>query len=202
MSPTEEVIKAKEKVNMRTLVLDQGYQPQRIVCWQRAVLMLFAGKVEVVEVYDEEIRSPSISIKMPSVVRVLRNAKRRKTRVTFSRANVALRDGFCCQYCGLSYPLPRLTYDHVIPRAAGGGTTWENIVMACRPCNEKKSCRTPAQAGMALRKHPTKPAWLPSIAFRVTAEQSIPDTWKPWLTSTLTRREGVSPSPDEARQSA
>ena len=28
---------------MRTLVLDQGFQPHRVVSWQRAVLMLFDG---------------------------------------------------------------------------------------------------------------------------------------------------------------
>ena len=47
---------------MRTLVLDQGYQPHRVVSWQREVTMFFDGKVEVVEDYDEEIRSVSISI--------------------------------------------------------------------------------------------------------------------------------------------
>ena len=46
-----------------TLVLDQGYQPHRIVSWQRAIHMLFDGKVEIVEEYDEEIRSVSITFK-------------------------------------------------------------------------------------------------------------------------------------------
>ena len=63
---------------MRTLVLDQGYQPQRIVTWQKAVTMLFGGKVEVVEEYDEEIRSVSLTIRMPAVVRLVRRIRRRK----------------------------------------------------------------------------------------------------------------------------
>ena len=57
---------------MRTLVLDQGYQPHRIISWQRAVCMIFDGKVEVVEEYDEDVRSVTITIKMPAVVRLLR----------------------------------------------------------------------------------------------------------------------------------
>src|SRR5690348_9198108 len=114
---------------MRTLVLDQGYQPHRVVSWQRAVLMLFDGKVEVVEEYDDDIRSVTITIKMPSVVRLVR-AVRRKVVVKLSRMNVALRDDFRCQYCATKLPLSKLTYDHVLPRSQGGTTCWENIVMA------------------------------------------------------------------------
>ncbi|MEM7608766.1 MAG: HNH endonuclease [Myxococcota bacterium] len=165
---------------MRTLVLDQGYQPHRIIGWKRAVGMLFDGKVEVVEEYDEDIRSVSLTIKMPAVVRMLR-AVRRKRRVRFSRINVAARDDFRCQYCGETFPLRRLTYDHVIPRGQGGKTTWENIVMACRPCNEQKGNRTPRQAGMRLRKTPVKPTWLPFVAFRVDPARSVPEAWANWL---------------------
>ncbi|MCZ2109143.1 MAG: hypothetical protein LC118_06205 [Dehalococcoidia bacterium] len=84
-----------------TLVLDQGYQPHRIVSWQRAVHMIFDGKVEVVSEYDDEIRSISITIKMPAVVRLLSRVRGRKQMVKFSRINVATRDGFTCQYCGI-----------------------------------------------------------------------------------------------------
>jgi 5-methylcytosine-specific restriction endonuclease McrA len=166
---------------MRTLVLDQGYQPHRIVSWQRAVMMLFAGKVEVVEEYDEDIRSVSITIKMPAVVRLLRAVGRQKPAIKFSRMNVATRDEFCCQYCGRKLPLGKLTYDHVVPRSQGGRTTWENIVMACYGCNERKGDRTPQKAGMQLRKQPVKPSWLPVIAFRVDPACSIPEAWAHWV---------------------
>lgn len=166
---------------MRTLVLDQGYQPHRIVSWQRAVVMLFDGKVEVVEEYDEDIRSVSITIKMPAVVRMLRAIRGRKRAVKFSRINVATRDDFRCQYCGDKLPLRRLTYDHVVPRSQGGRTTWENVVMACYDCNEQKSDRTPRQARMHLKKQPVKPSWLPVIAFRIDPACSIPEAWANWL---------------------
>lgn len=162
------------------LVLDQGYQPHRIVSWQRAVTMLFQQKVEVVETYDEDIKGVTITIKMPAVVRLLRKIRGKRS-IKFSRINVAMRDDFSCQYCGEKKPLRRLTYDHVHPRSRGGKTRWQNIVMACYPCNERKADRTPAEAGMKLRKTPVKPNWLPVIGFRIESSMSIPDQWANWL---------------------
>lgn len=165
---------------MRTLVLDQGYQPHRIVSWQRAVLMVFDGKVEVIEEYDDDIRSVTIVIKMPAVVRLLR-AVRGKRGVKLSRMNVAIRDGFKCQYCARKLPLSKLTYDHVLPRAHGGTTCWENIVMACYGCNGRKAARTPAQAGLTLLKQPVRPSWLPVVAFKIDPSLSMPDAWINWV---------------------
>ena len=165
---------------MRTLVLDQGYQPHRIVSWQRAVLMIFDGKVEVIEEYDDDIRSVTIVIKMPAVVRLLR-AVRGKRGVKLSRMNVAIRDGFKCQYCARKLPLEKLTYDHVLPRAQGGTTCWENIVMACYGCNGRKAARTPAQAGLTLLKQPVRPSWLPVVAFKLDPSLSMPEAWINWV---------------------
>ena len=166
---------------MRTLVLDQGYQPHRIVSWQRAVTMWFQGKCEIVEEYDDDIRSVSITIKMPAVVRLLHKISGRKRAIKFSRMNVATRDNFSCQYCSKRLPLSKLTYDHVVPRSQGGKTNWENIVMACYPCNEGKRDRTPEQAGLRLRKPPYKPRTLPVVAFRIDPAMSIPEAWTNWV---------------------
>lgn len=165
---------------MRTLVLDQGYQPHRVVSWQRAITMLFDGKAEVIEEYDHDVRSVTFTIKMPAVVRLLR-AVRRQRGVKFSRINVATRDDFRCQYCGTKAPLGKLTYDHVVPRSQGGRTCWQNIVMACYACNGRKAHRTPAQAGMRLAKEPVRPTWLPVVAFRVDPTCSIPEAWTNWI---------------------
>lgn len=165
----------------RTLVLDQGYQPHRVVDWRRAMMMVFDGKVEVIEEYDEEVwRGSTVVIKMPSVVRLL-NRIRGKRSIKFSRVNVALRDNFACQYCRTKLPLKKLTFDHVVPRSKGGKTRWENIVMACYDCNERKADRTPKQAGMPLLKEPVKPRSLPVVAFRVDRSDSIPEAWRSWL---------------------
>src|SRR5512134_3111948 len=63
--------------------------------------------------------------------------------VRFSRANVMTRDGFTCQYCGERPPRSQLNLDHVVPRAHGGRSTWENVVASCVACNRSKGGRTP-----------------------------------------------------------
>lgn len=166
---------------MRTLVLDQGYQPHRIVSWKRAISMFFDDKAEIIEEYDEEVyRSTTVVIKMPAVVRLLHRVRGKRS-LKFSRMNVALRDNFSCQYCRKTLPLRKLTYDHVVPRSKGGKTRWENIVMACYSCNEQKADRTPEEAGLVLRTQPVKPSSLPLVAFRLDRSDSIPDAWANWL---------------------
>src|SRR5262245_61256943 len=113
---------------METLVLNPGYEPIARVPWQRAVTLIFLGKVEVVEAYeDRDIRSVTFVVKMPSVVRLLRALRGARRTVSFSRQNVYARDAGRCQYCGVRVLRADITYDHVVPRALGGKTTWENI---------------------------------------------------------------------------
>src|SRR3546814_19245766 len=76
----------------------------------------------------------------------------------FTRFNLFLRDKFACQYCGSPNDL---TFDHVIPRRAGGRTTWENVATACSPCNLKKGGRTPKEAHMQLHVTPIRPTSRP-----------------------------------------
>ena len=170
---------------METLVLNPGYEPVARVPWQRAVTLLFLGKVEVVEEYDDrEIRSVTFVFKMPSVVRLLRALRGARKAIKFSRENVYARDGGRCQYCGAGVRRDEITYDHVVPRALGGKTTWENIVTACIGCNQRKGGRTPEQAGMKLRSSPVKPKRLPET-FRVTFtfRKGMPESWRSFLRS-------------------
>jgi 5-methylcytosine-specific restriction endonuclease McrA len=168
---------------METLVLNATYEPVARVTWQRALTLLFQGKVEVVEEYeDEKVRSVTFEIRMPSVVRFLKMLKRRKPVVRFSRENVLARDHMRCQYCQKPVIRQEATYDHVIPRAQGGKTCWENIVIACVDCNQKKGGRTPAQARMKLAQAPVKPDKLPH-GFKLTFawQKGMPLSWKNWL---------------------
>ena len=90
-----------------------------------------------------------------------RAINRDRQAIRFSRVNIYTRDGFACQYCCQRMDTEDLTFDHVVPRAAGGRTTWENIVTCCVPCNHAKADRTPEQARMRLRARPSKPRYLP-----------------------------------------
>ena len=53
------------------------------------------------------------------------------------RDEVALRAGDRCEYCRLSQVGQETTFhiDHVVPRAAGGPTTAENLALACVSCS-------------------------------------------------------------------
>lgn len=166
-----------------TLVLSQSYEPVARVSWQRAITLIWEGKVEVVEEYEDwKVRSCTLEFKVPSVIRFLKKVFGRKRAVKFSRENVYARDSGRCQYCGRKIPRPESTYDHVIPRAQGGQTRWENIVIACVPCNQAKGGKTPEQAGMKLLSTPVKPKKLPdSIRMTFTFTKGMPEGWRTWL---------------------
>ena len=166
--------------NHRTLVLSPGYEPVKIVSWQRAITLLFLGKVEVIEEYNRDIKSTSLVIKIPAVVRLLAAIRRHKQPVKFSRVNIYARDNYKCQYCGKKASIAELTYDHVIPRSQGGLTEWTNIVTCCYLCNRRKGGRTPHEAGMKLLAAPHQPNWVPAVAIRISL-RSIPDAWRDYL---------------------
>ena len=132
----------------QTLLLNASYEPLKIVHWQKAITLWCQGKVEIISVYDREVRAVSFSFKLPSVIRLLRyiRIKRRFDYVPFSRANIYARDDHSCQYCGDGFPTSELTFDHVVPVAQGGRKDWENIVTCCVTCNRRKGGRTPAEA--------------------------------------------------------
>ena len=170
---------------METLVLNRGYEPVARVPWQRAVTLLFLGKVEVVEEYESrEVRSVTVVFKMPSIVRLLRALRGARKAIKFSRENVYARDSGRCQYCGRGVRRDEITYDHVVPRALGGKTMWENIVTCCVGCNQAKGGRTPEQAGMRLRSAPVKPKKLPDT-FRIAVgfTKGMPESWRSFLRS-------------------
>ena len=100
--------------------------------------------------------------------------------VKFSRINIFTRDGYTCQYCSRKFRTEELTFDHVIPIAKGGKKTWENITTACWRCNNKKSGRTPEEAGMKLKKRPVKPRWSPVITITIGI-RNTPESWRDYL---------------------
>jgi len=163
-------------MNAQTLLLTPWMMPHKVISWQDAITMMFLDKVEVLEAYDEQIASPSLTIPMPAVVRLKKPVGSVKRGVKFSRINVFTRDGFRCQYCGDKKRMSELNYDHVVPRDKGGRTEWDNIVTACYPCNDRKRNRTPEQAGMKLARRPVKPQTLPLVSMPMD-RHGIPAVW-------------------------
>ena len=164
----------------QTLVLNQSYEPVKVIPWQRAITLLFLNKVQVIEEYDRDVKCTSFVIKIPAVVRLLRSFRRHRKPVKFSRVNIYGRDNYTCQYCGVKKTIDELTYDHVKPRSRGGRTEWTNIVSCCDACNGRKADRTPAEAGMTLRKQPVQPKDLPAMVIAVS-RTSVPDAWRDYL---------------------
>ena len=168
---------------MDTLVLSSGYQPLRQTTWQDAISMWFAGRVEIVSVYqDKFIRTVDKTFNVPSIVRfigkVVKNwAFERKAR--FSKKNVFYRDKGECQYCKKKLKLDNFTIDHVIPASQGGLKRWDNIVACCKACNQVKGNRTPKQAKMHLRSTPKIPRY--SDIKTVEKNMSIPKEWLDYL---------------------
>jgi 5-methylcytosine-specific restriction endonuclease McrA len=167
----------------QTLVLNATYEPINIVNWRRALSLLCQGKVEVLAEYDQEIRSISFTIKLPSVLRLLKYVKIRRNRqhVKFCRANIYARDHNTCQYCGEKCSTENLTFDHVIPAVKGGLKTWENIVTCCIECNHRKGGCTPDEAGMRLIRHPKEPDWVPTMLHITIGFRTAPQAWRDYL---------------------
>ena len=138
------------------LVLNQNYEPLNVCNLPRAFRLLFGEKAEVIEYDHQMIRTPRTEFRAPSVIRLQHLIKRPRPRVKLSRREVFARDRHTCQYCGRQ--THDLTLDHVTPRHRGGAHSWENLVTACKPCNHRKSSRTPEQAGMPLLYAPYVPS--------------------------------------------
>lgn len=156
---------------MNVLVLNASYEMLNVTRWQRALCLVFAGKAEMLEECgDLVIHSARAILPMPSVIRMNYYVVKPRMMVPFSRTNVFLRDRFTCQYCGSVRNAVDLTLDHVVPRAAGGETCWENVVTACRRCNTGKGGRSPEQAGLRLNRRPRVPHFTPTLNSSFRAE--------------------------------
>lgn len=202
-----------EQVNeMNTLVLNSAYIAIDRVPWTEAIGDLITGRAEVVDCYENvTVRSGSNNHslprtfqalateqagvwKVPSIIRFLSKAVFHKHKVKFNRHNVWLRDQGSCQYCGIKLRTEEFTYEHVFPQSRGGETAWENIVVACIPCNHRKANRTPEEAKMKLLRQPFKPAHLPGqLSPALTFQEGMPESWKSWLQSVTYWHGGLTP---------
>jgi 5-methylcytosine-specific restriction endonuclease McrA len=160
-----------------TLVLNRNWQPVHVATVARALVMLWNESARVVDPSDYQtytwenwsklrpaegerfIRAVGFRLRVPEVITLTDYDRLPAATVSFSRRNIFKRDHYTCQYCGQQPGMEELTLDHVIPRAQGGVSRWENCVLACLECNKRKADRTPEQAKMRLRRKPVQPGW-------------------------------------------
>ncbi len=164
----------------RTLLLNSSFEPLATVGWQRAITLVWVDRVDVVAEYAATVRSPSVELKVPSVIRLRQYLRVPRRGVPFTRQNLLSRDDHRCQYCRRALHPSELTLDHVIPRSRGGTRCWENLVAACMRCNRRKGSRTPREAGMTLVKPPRRPPLL-APGFGLVAVEDAPVEWLPFL---------------------
>lgn len=153
----------------KVLVLNTTFAPINICSWRRAVTLLFKNKAESVEASERKINGRFI---LPFVIRLKSYVPLPYNSVVLTRKNVLLRDNFTCQYCGSG---GNLTLDHIMPKSRGGEDSWENIVVCCVRCNNRKGDRAPEEVGLKLSGTPYKP---PSMLYlQMTRLSNIPKSW-------------------------
>ncbi len=170
------------------LLLNRSYAALRIITARRAFTLLCKSLAEVVHVEGEDtattfsnydfgqwlevsaiqhelepaahdwVRTVQLLIAVPRVIRLMQYDRLPRFQVRLSRRTIFERDGHQCQYCKRHFRTGDLSVDHVVPRARGGGDSWENLVTACVRCNAAKGERTPSEAGMPLMRAPKRPA--------------------------------------------
>lgn len=180
-------------LNSSVLVLNRYYQPVHVTSVKRAFSLLYQGIAKAIDqqyrlyefedwaalsaAHHDSIGTIGKRIRIPRVVVLMAYEYLPRGRVRFSRLNIYARDHDTCQYCGRKLPRSDLNLDHVVPRAQGGKTTWENVVCSCIGCNLRKGGRTPDQAGLKLLKKPVRPRWTPltrGVSRRITYREWLP----------------------------
>tara|TARA_B100001057_G_scaffold273048_1_gene273362 strand:- start:66 stop:605 length:540 start_codon:yes stop_codon:yes gene_type:complete len=158
------------------LVLNANYAPMTVCTAKRAISLHFLDKIDILSNYEEKINSPSVSLELPSVIKIRTYIKNNNMAVEISRKNILARDNYKCQYCGKQSM--SLTVDHVIPKFRNGQDTWENLVAACKNCNQLKGEKTPEEAKMPLIKKPKRPNRIHYFQRLVKDKQA---DWRPYL---------------------
>lgn len=154
-------------MTVRILAVDRAWTPDRWLDWDDVINLYSRGLV------DMSIGSPC------KVLRGGTNAKTGKQSVleigsilvtdtrgrmadyswtpTLTNPKLFARDRHICAYCGDRFREKDLTLEHIVPESRGGKTIWTNAVAACKPCNQRKADRTPAEARMELLYVPYAP---------------------------------------------
>jgi len=167
-------------VNAEVLVLNASYEPLHVVSTRRAILLLLKEKADLVEAADRYIRAASARFPQPVVIRLRHYIKLpHNLALPLTRRLVYARDAYTCQYCGARPRTDQLTLDHVLPKSRGGRKTWENIVTACKSCNQRKGNRTPAEARMRLRRPPYRPRYVALVWLKAPTRRN--PVWEKYI---------------------
>ncbi|NIB39125.1 HNH endonuclease [Pseudomaricurvus alkylphenolicus] len=150
----------------RVLRLNLAGQPLEWIDWQ-SVVCLYARELVrwslggvVRNIYGgySRLNGCRSHIKVPAIV-ACGGGRLAPVRNIPALSNTALfcRDNYQCLYCGRYFSRPDLSRDHVIPRSRGGQDRWENVVAACKRCNQHKGNWLLEEIDMELIALPYRP---------------------------------------------
>lgn len=167
------------------LLLNASYEPLRIIPLSRALSLLMKERVDVVESdAAHPLRSPSIALPRPSVLRLRRYVNVPRRHATWTRRGVLARDRYACAYCGLAMRPKDATIDHVVPQSTCARTgvranTWTNTVASCLACQKRKGDKSMAQAGMRFFDPQYEPK-TPRTDYLVLTSEIAPE-WRKYI---------------------
>ena len=179
---------ALDTVSIKNAIIDVIGERAKILCPDTWQIYDMYGWMEL-DPGDQYIQSARQKIKKPELIIFPNYNKIQDRKMYFSRKNLWKRDHGRCQYCGSQ---DDITIDHLLPRCRGGTSTFTNCVLCCLKCNTKKGGRTPAEAGMKLRRISIKNG-KPSIEYYTTPKVlrwsplyrlppgDYPESWKQFL---------------------
>lgn len=141
---------------MKTLLLDKMYRPISFVGFQKMVRLVMTGKAEVIAEWDGVNIYKGMDY--PATILLKTYIRKKPLLPRFNFRGVFRRDMYRCQYTGVILPPSQLTVDHIIPKARGGKSVWDNCVTASLAVNAAKGNRTPEEAGLKLLRKPIAPS--------------------------------------------
>ena len=162
------------------LALNASFEPLTLLPIRRALRLVIDRKAEILEVDEARLfRSERRELLCPSVIRLVRFVHvPRKFRRQVTNTFLFARDSYRCQYCNRHRSDLRgrefLTRDHVVPMSLGGNNSWQNVVTACSPCNNRKGNHLPVDVGMFPRHSPSEPNYVELVwaVRKITAVQA------------------------------
>lgn len=164
----------------RCLVVDSNYMSKQVISSERAFVIWFKGNAEIISNHDVYFKlvNPDLQIKKPSIIKIKKYVNY-YGKAALNRENIFKRDNYTCAYCpeGTEHKRDFLTIDHIIPKSKGGKDTWENLITACKGCNNLKADLSLKVFKKDFHVHPKKPhhlMMLKNVGY-------IYDEWKPYL---------------------
>ncbi len=124
---------------------------------------------------DDGIGTPNRSVRAPRVIIAVNFNRVPLKRPRLTMKHLREREGGKCAYTEQVLKPDECSMDHVIPKSKGGGSTWENIVLAHKRINNLRGNRSLKEAGLTLKIQPRVPEAKPFHTILATSTLKFPE---------------------------